>query len=180
MGLAIGLYYLPWVIGLQYYGWIWRRKNARVSIILTQFVHSVRRRPSKIVPRQTQAKFLFRDDQSYYLTINLKVFSLFSIVKCPKSRPENRAYFIKAAHRRNHSRVKLATRKMFAMMHLRKKKFSNFPDSGSGLYNFRIFKIFWTLLWYRSFVVKYFLEIYYTTYFRAIGPKGQCVQQFIL
>ena len=95
--------------------------------------HSVRRRPSKTVPRQTQAKFLFRDDQSYSLTINLKNFSLLSIVKCPKSWPENRAYFIKAAHRRNHSRVKLATRKMFAMMHLRKKKFSNFPDSGSGI-----------------------------------------------
>ena len=93
-------------------------------------MHSVRRRPSKTVPRQTQAKFLFRDDQSYSLTINLKFFSLFSIVKCPKSRPENRAYFIKAAHRRNHSRVKLATRKMFAMMHLRKKSFQIFrnPD----------------------------------------------------
>ena len=31
MGLAIELYYLPWVIGLQYYGWIWRRENACVS-----------------------------------------------------------------------------------------------------------------------------------------------------
>ena len=35
---------------------------------------------------------------------------------------KNEAYFIKAAHRRNHSRdfrVKFATRKMFAMIHLR-------------------------------------------------------------
>ena len=112
--------------------------------------HSVRRRPSKIVPRQTQAKFLFRDDQSYFLTINQKKIPLLSMAKCPKSRPKNRAYFIKAAHRRNHSRVKLATRKMFAMMHLRKKKvfkFSGFrirnPDPDCIISGF--FEIFETL-----------------------------------
>ena len=103
------------------------------SFLLSPPAHSVRRRPSKIVPRQTQAKFLFRDDQSYFLTINQKKIPLLSMAKCPKSRPKNRAYFIKADHRRNHSRVKFATQKMFAMMHLRKKKFSNFPDSGSGI-----------------------------------------------
>ena len=39
MGLAIGLYYLLWVIGLQYYRWIWRRENACVSEELTDNVN---------------------------------------------------------------------------------------------------------------------------------------------
>ena len=60
----------------------------------------------------------------------------------------------------------------------KKKSFQIFripdPESGYGLYIFRILKIFWTVLWYGSFVVKYFLVIYYTTDFRAIGPKVLC------
>ena len=116
------------------------------SFLKFYLAHSVRRRPSKIVPRQTQAKFLFRDDQSYFLTINQKKIPLLSMAKCPKSRPKNMAYFIKADHRRNHSRVKFATRKMFAMMHLRKKKsfqiFRN-PDPECIISGF--FEIFETL-----------------------------------
>ena len=65
----------------------------------------------------------------------------------PKIRLKSRIYFIKTAHRRNHSRVKLTIHKKCSM-HLRKKCFQIFrirnpdPEYRSGLHNFRILKIF--------------------------------------
>ena len=83
--------------------------------------------PSKTVPIESNARIVIFLKPYYELSILVKISKTTLINNWSKFRPKGKAYFIKAAHRRNHSRsrVKLATRKMFAMMHLRKKKFSN-------------------------------------------------------
>ena len=96
-------------------------------------LHTAEMDLSKTVPIESNARIVIFLKPYNELSILVKISKTTLINKWSKLRPKCRAYFIKAAHRRNHSRVKLATRKMFAMMHLRKKKFSNFPDSGSGI-----------------------------------------------
>ena len=152
--------------------WLWLQRGYPTLMVLSSTQHTAEMDLSKTVPIESNARIVIFLKPYNELSILVKISKTTLINKWSKLRPKCRAYFIKATHRRNHSRVKLATRKMFAMMHLRKKKFSNFPDSGSGLYIFRILKFFWTLLWYGSFVVKYFLVIY----FRAIGPNVLCAK----
>ena len=59
--------------------------------------------------------------------------------------PENRAYFIKVAYRRNRLKENFVSGKMFTTLHLRKKwsQISGIPDPESGfeIYNFRILNV---------------------------------------
>ena len=96
-------------------------------------MHTAEMEPSKTVPIESNARILIFLKPYYEFSILVKISKTTLINNWSKFRPKGRAYFIKAAYRRNHLREYFVSGKMFATMHLRKKMFSKIRNSGSGI-----------------------------------------------
>ena len=111
----------------HYYTYV---RNSKSKNIYTYPQCSCRYLENSAWNRKSWLKFKNRDDQSTSLSILVeKLEPSITMINWSQFRPKNEAYFVKAAYRRSHFRDNFISGKMFAV----------FRNSGSVLYNFRIF-----------------------------------------